>query len=421
MWWASPYYAIKNWIVYLVDRFVECCDDLSVDSIAITNLSLRRAAQTLLLGLGGAARLVGCFPRLSVYRLSGPRFSVVYIGELLRFEELLWLLFPDGVSVEQVERVPLWRVPDEAKCRLREADLVVCGLGRLHPAAWRPSALYSFVCPVWVDQTLDICQSLERILSGDAAKRLLWRKSRKAVRAGYTPRFTRDRDDFEYFYHQLHEPHIRRRHGTRALISSAEAHWHCWVEGRGELLVVEKDGVIVAGMTIRYVGSTCLLGVEGVADWAGSDLYHLDIQSALRGFAIERAREQGATQMIMGGSLARCADRVFISKRRWGATAIPKLRSGEIEWTFLAEQITGALRTELNAKQLVSFVNGQAYVVQIEGQADEDPMSFKGVAGILRIGPSRPGLCGEPSRTTRAQPAERMLVGAVAGLADDGE
>ncbi|MGQ9675072.1 MAG: GNAT family N-acetyltransferase [Chloroflexota bacterium] len=380
--------AIYRWLRvrlgYWLDRFAELCDRLTVHAYGLSNSWLRRRLQAILQGLGGYACVLNSFPRVDAYRLVGPRWVVIYVGVNLYLEELQYLFFPEGVEPVPLGRVPVWRIAHAVQRHLSEADLVVCGLGQKHPRRWLPKAPYVFTCPVWVNQVLDISRPLENLLRG-RARRAARRQVNAAKQAGFEPLWTRDWNDFERFFHHMYVPHIRRRHGSRARLTTLHRQWRDWLADQGELLLLKLGGRPVAGLTVRFRGTVCFLGEEGVDGREGSDLFRLNVQTALKWFAVKRAKDLGMECVVMGGSLARYGDPVFTSKRQWGAPVVRRQKCAEPEWTFVARAMPESLAAYLDSLGLISFVDGKSCVVQIAGPTGVGQRRYKGVDGILWV------------------------------------
>jgi len=75
---------------------------------------------------------------IRVCRLSGPDWSVIYVGEGDSVNELRYALFTEPASVTELERIPLWQVPRVVQRFLGEGFLVVSEINRLIP--WQPQA-----------------------------------------------------------------------------------------------------------------------------------------------------------------------------------------------------------------------------------------------------------------------------------------
>lgn len=382
---SKGYYRIRGAMAFAADRVVERCDQQVVRLQGLDNPRLRAAAIETVERLGAAASLLREFPRYNIIRLSGALGDVIYIGDTRYFNELQRLLFPDGAAQELVGRAPLWAIPSAVQTHLRSADLVVCGLSRAQPSWWRPQAPLAITCPVWVNQALDIRLPLEQIIAGRARREVRYHVQRRA-QFGLTAHATRDRAAFDHFHDEMYIPHLSRRHGPHAEIEGdAASHWRSYMSGDSELLVVSQDGKPIAGTVLRYSGTMCFDDAEGIVPSLDSEVYR-SLQTALWAFAIERARERGMTELVMGWSLARCADPVFRSKRRWGAY-LPQLRlCGAPEWTFLADDLRPQMREHLNAQGLITFVGGRPMAAQFAGLTARGADGFEGVDGILLVG-----------------------------------
>jgi hypothetical protein len=291
-------------------------------------------------------------------------WEVVYIGDEQLSAPLRRLLFPAEVTIEPAGRVSLWDIPRTTTRLLHEVDLVVCALGRRFPQRWRPNAPIHFVSPIEAQQVLDIRPPLEELLRGKARREVRYHVQR-ADALGLRARITRATADLACFYDELYRPHLVQRHGDFAVINPISEHQH-WLDAGGELLLVEHEGVIIAGTLLRYYGQICSTGEEGLRHDIDPAVY-APLQTALWRMIIDRAQERGCTSLIMGHSPAQQGSPIYRAKRRWGAVTRPIVWSGAPEWTFLAADPAPALIAHLNACELISFPTEHPCTVQIGG------------------------------------------------------
>jgi len=246
----------------------------------------------------------------------------------------------------------------------------------------------AFTCPIMVNAMHDIRPPIEELLRG-AAREPIRRQLKSTLRAGLTPRLTRQRAELEHFYLNMYRPHIQRRHGERALISSLEDHWTQWIAPGGQLLLLELDGRPLAGVLYRLVGSTCLAGEEGIAQTPEAGEYGYGLRATLKFTMIEHARAAGATELLAGRSLARCADPVLASKLQLRPDVTPPERCLHPEWTFVTEGRNVPLRDHLNAQGLIAFAGDRPCVVSIGQPAEHSRRMATKLGGMLVVEPGR--------------------------------
>lgn len=377
----NVYYGLRRVLSYCVDRIGEVCNQASARAYAIPNQRVRHAVQSLLQTIGGLVYVLKLFPRVDAYRLVGLGWAIVYIGDTRYFDELQRWVALEGSQPELLGRVALWQLSEATERFLGQVDMVVVGVSPLLPRRWRPRARTVVRCPVWVNQVLDLSRPLEQTLEGSSHKRIrdLIAKTKKLdLRA----RATREDADLRHFFHEMYLPHLLHRHGSHAEVLTDYEKWRAALGKRGELILIELDGSPFAGGTLRYEGTMCLAGDEGVNQDVPHEIARY-AQTAIKRFSIERAQQLGMRSMLFGMSLARYSDPVFGVKRRWGCTAIPALLSGAPEWTFLTDELTPALRAHLNEQGLISLEGGKSRVVQFGGPGMGTADDYEGVDGVL--------------------------------------
>ena len=343
---------------------------------------LREAGQAALLGAGSLAHVLKLMPRLEAAVLRGSQWTAVWVGDTELSAELEHLLFPAGASTQRLERVAAWNLRHFVRSQLAAVDLVVCALPRAWPPFWRPRGPAVFSCPVFVNLTLDIELPLESLLRG-RSKRGLRNDRNRSRREGYRWRITTEERDLERFHRDMYVPHVTRRHGPRAMVTTMEDYRRNWTARGGSLLLLEQDGHPVAGVSVRVEGSTCVLGEEGILDTLESAGHSQGTQVGLKCAAIEFAQSRGLTRLVMGRSLARLADPVLANKLRWGAEVCPSGRSQHPEWTFVVSRAGCPLSEHLNRHGLLTFFDHQPCVVTLGSPADELRHAAEKIGTIL--------------------------------------
>jgi hypothetical protein len=105
----------------------------------------------------------------------------------------------------------------------------------------------NFVIPAWVSSEIDLdCD----IGSQSMSKKTLKNNLRKLKRGDFSYSITKDPDDFNYFYYNMHLPYISKRHGDTAIKKSYMEMKKSFENG--ELLQIKEGQEIVAGVIIDY-------------------------------------------------------------------------------------------------------------------------------------------------------------------------
>jgi hypothetical protein len=325
--------------------------------------------------------------RVTLWRLSGPEGSVVYVGAGFSLEELRHILFAAPPAVAGLRRAFLWHAPALACQYAMQGDLVVYEQNTI--ARWRPRHGQVFVVPRWISQTLDIARPLPDILVD--VNQNMRRALRKVEKRGFSYVFTQDRVDFDLFYHHMYRPYIQQRYGARAIVSSY--HELNRLFAQGGLILVRRDTQPVCAMLCAIVGDTCKAGPMGVHE-SRFDEVGEGSNVALWWFMLDWARSRGLRRFDFGASRAQTANGAFNFKRQWG-TRVGATLDLETEWLFYAENIPSTLRARLNQQGLITQKDGLHYRVWLldpgvelsdaDWAAWHDEAARCGLAGVLAI------------------------------------
>jgi len=326
---------------------------------------------------------------IRVCRLSGPDWSVIYVGEGDSVNELRYALFTEPASVTELERIPLWQVPRVVQRFLGEGFLVVSEINRLIP--WQPQAKYAFVSPPVVRQVLDVTQPPDALYAG--LKKELRRHIRRVQTQGFIYEPSQRPEDFDLFYHHMYLPFIQKRYGELATITSYRLARRYF--DQGELIFVRQDGQRIGGTLVRYTRETYIALLSGVCEEHVHQMRQ-GISLAMYWFDICRAWELGLRQVDLGRSRSRTSDGVFAFKRQWGAHPVPVEELHVKRW-FLADQISPNLGRYLNSQGFLAEREGKFWQVVFRtdqgclSEADchrlEQRVRASGLAGLMVLDP----------------------------------
>lgn len=323
---------------------------------------------------GNAAWLLRDVPRLPAYRLAGENGTIVFVGsdhELLEARDLFF--DRDQVEPESIGRTPIWKLTQAAQRWFAEgAALVICELSRIHP--WRPKAALALTVPIWIRQIVPIPDRVEDLIAGRQLHSMRHRITR-AERNGFGYRFTRERADFDHFYHEMYAPFIQARHNQLAMPTPYDDMWRREYS-LGGLILATRRGEPVAG-AICYMHDGACRTVEGGVLHADPQLYQQGINVLLDWYSIQWGHAQGAHVFDMGASRAWRSNRIFQYKSRW-RTKVVRFSKIYSEWTLVAQQPSAAWLDRVNAIGFISEIDGKFYGVVIDSpvrpvaQADLD-------------------------------------------------
>jgi hypothetical protein len=359
----------KVQINYLLDRTIDLCDMFLMDAYQLPWPMAQNAAKKIARFIGDISWLLRAFPRLSAYQLAGKEWTIIFVGGERGLLEIRHLFFPEEkVAQQELGRIALWKLSTQTQQWLAEGvDLVVCELSRAY--ANLPKASITFTVPTWINQILALPEPLETLLSGKHIKSVRHNLNR-AKRAGFSWYYSRSKEDFDHFHYSMYLPHVKNRHGQRALIASYKDQWQRWFT-RGGLLVVTQNNTRVGGLLCYVKGDTCFAVEVGVLD-SDPDLIEQGIKISSDWFAINWAYQQGARVYDMGGTRPWRSNGVFIYKSRW-RTKVVRRKKTYGGWTFLAQTLSPSLQDYLNKLGLIGEVDGKFYGVLLSADVASMP------------------------------------------------
>lgn len=131
-----------------------------------------------------------------------------------------------------------------------------------------------------------------------------------------------DADSFEYFYHRMHLPTMRARHGERAVSESRDAAWECLFR-HGVLAFVTYEGTRVAGLLCRWGAGRRVLTIRlvGVLDGL-PDYYSNGAMRATDHLLLAWAAARGVPRVDFGSAEPFLSQGVFQRKRLLASTAV---------------------------------------------------------------------------------------------------
>ncbi len=379
---------------HLLDRIIDLCNMFLMDVYRLPWPMSQSIARNVARRMGDISELLLTFPRLDAQKLTGPNWTVIFVGKMQDLLEIRHLFFSEEVVHQEMGRIALWNLPAQTRKWLAEGvDLVVCELGRIHPSP--PKAPIIFTVPTWVHQVLDIPEPVEILIAGEkfANKRNTLNKAR---RAGFNFRFSRSKADFDHFHHHMYRPYLESRHGELALTASYQDQRRRWFERGGLLLVTDREKP-VAGALCHIAGETCFHIETGVLE-ADPQLFKQRIETIIVWYAITWSRDQGAKVFDMGGTRAWRSNGSFASKQHWGAHVVRR-RKIYSTWTFLAQSLPPSLQDHINQLGFISEIDEKFYRVLLgtevmpasvtDFQNDVAMTASEGIDGLLVVSPNR--------------------------------
>ena len=209
-------------------------------------------------------------------------------------------------------------------------DLCVAVLPQAYESAFR--GLYDYKCTESVRQVIDTSGSWEDV-RGRFSKTKRQITNRFAEKYGLGYRISNDPGEFDYFYHRMFAPHIKKRFGELSSIDSYEDLKTFFLKGL--LLFVTKGGEKVAGALCLVKDGTLVFRRTGVLD---GDETHVEggAQLALYYFQLKYANEHRLRAVDTMMSAPFLNDGVYVNKKEWGAAVFPDDESPTWVYYFCA-------------------------------------------------------------------------------------
>jgi hypothetical protein len=296
--------------------------------------------------LGDMGRLTGDLLEKPVWRATDSNLEIFFVGSQKGCKDVLPLFFFGNASYEQIGSVSAFTVTRKMEQWLQGgADLVVAELSRIHP--FRPKAPIVFAVPHWVSQIIEYPEHMDTLLAGNRYNNLR-RNINKSRKAGCEWRFSRSREDFDYFYKYLYRPFIQSRHKDSAHIAPYPLQWDFWIDkAQGGLVMVTQAGETVAGAICLVKDEVCYNIEIGVLD-----PHETRMQQGINAFLFwsvaEWGKQQGAKFYNMGGSFGWRADGTFRWKRKWGSRVISDKKPNHL-FVFGANRFSPELMEKVNS------------------------------------------------------------------------
>jgi hypothetical protein len=202
-------------------------------------------------------------------------------------------------------------------------DLCVAVLPKAYESTFR--GLYDYRGTEAVRQVIDTSGSWEDVRSRFSKKRRQI-TNEFPEKTGLAYRMSNGLEEFDFFYHRMHVPHIKKRYGELSGIDSYDDMKKFFLKGL--LLFVTKGDAAVAGALCLVEDGTLVFRRTGVLD---GDETHIEggAQTALYYFQLKYANEHNLRAVDTMKSAPFLNDGVYKHKRDWGATVLPDDESSD--------------------------------------------------------------------------------------------
>lgn len=258
---------------------------------------------------------------------SGEPFRFLFVDNTPFGEYVNGRIFEQPPAVLMKRRIPILRLRHLLARRPALCDLCVAVLPRAYERIFL--GLYDYRTTDGIRQVIDTSGTWEDV-------RATFGKKKRQIsngfeeKSGLAHRMSRDPADFDFFYHRMFVPHIRRRYGDLASIDPYRE-MKAFFE-RGLLVFVTRGDAPVAGALCLVEDGMLRFRRTGVLD---GDEAHVEggAQTALYYFQLRYAQATGLRAVDTMLSAPFLNDGVFRHKREWGAAVMPDEEAAT--WVYL--------------------------------------------------------------------------------------
>ena len=151
---------------------------------------------------------------------------------------------------------------------------------------------------------------------------------------GFSCRSSNSIEDFDYFYERMLVPYATSRFGKYSASMPREKVRSIF--DKGFLLLIEKDGVVVAGQLAYESGGVLHANRLGILD---GDPQYVKCGAAMAAYfySLRVAMQRGCVELSLGGSLPFLNNGVLRHKAEWGATFVDSDRDSDCFSVFASD------------------------------------------------------------------------------------
>ncbi len=305
----------------------------------------------------------------------GSSFKCLVVGNSSFTEYLKARMYEEPPVVLQRRRIWIPSLKKLICSKTDTFDLCIAVLPKAYESTFH--GLYDYKCTEEVQQIIDTSGSWEDVRSRfSSTKRKV--SNRVTERYGLGYRISTDVEEFDYFYHRMFVPHIKKRFGELSAIDSYGEMKEFFLKGR--LLFVTKGSEAVAGALSLVEDGTLVFRRTGVLD---GDETHIEGggQQALYYFQLKYANEHNLRAVDTMMSAPFLNDGVYINKREWGATVMPDTKSQTWVYFFHAAPSEKTARFFENNPTIVHSDKGLKGII---GVSNDMETSISAISDLAR-------------------------------------
>lgn len=258
-------------------------------------------------------------------------FRTLFVHNCLFNSALMARMYAQPPEVLERKRIGIATLGAKVRARHGHFDLCVAVVPKLYDPVFSPLCAYRG--QEEVRQVIDTSGTWEDVRARFSKKKRQL-TNHFGERYGLTYRISHAEEDFDFFYHRMHVPHIRRRYGDLSEMDSHAAMREFF--RKGFVLFVLRDGEPVAGALSLVEGNAILFRRSGVLD-GDESLVKGGVQTALYYFQLRHAVHSGYQSVDTMKSAPFLNDGVFCHKADWGARAMPDHEARQSVLYFVPE------------------------------------------------------------------------------------
>ncbi len=289
---------------------------------------------------------------------------------------IIHLLYGEYLPVEKVGFVLIWNLEWAITRWETEADLIFFRSPRFQPPETIANRMFRI--PYYVQQVVKLPPANSNLLSHfhNRATKLYFNRIRKAK---FEYEISHDHEMLGYFYNHLYVPFIEERHGESAEVVS----WPTFLARYGsmELLIVRRNGQIVAGIVNNHIDSCYWLHVLAALP-NDISLLRMEVISALYWFSFVEAHRRGCHTVDLGAVRPFLNNGLLIYKRKWSSLTVPSIYKTELGLWSLACGRRPSLYRALEGNPFICQRNGNLIGLIFLG--DNTPLNDEEMARHLK-------------------------------------
>lgn len=294
--------------------------------------------------------------------------SVAYVGTDSQYQNYLAdLIFQkENFTSKNIGRIKLEEISEKLRRDFSETSAVFF--------EWDSEELSKFLdnkngfkIPRWVECTMDISKPISELKKDKQIKDFV-RQTRKN---NYSYRVSKNKNDFENFYHKMYLPYIKNTHQNTAYTLGFNYFKKLCEES--VLILLEQDGEDIGGLLLEFRKNSAHMGYFGFKD-GNLTFSKQGATSAMYFYAIEVSKERGFSELCFGPSKSFLGDGVLRYKLGKGAKLVDKVFTSDEDLRIEILNLTDGLKDFLLNNPFIFYPKGKvrSSAIFIESEFSEE-------------------------------------------------